>query len=172
MWTQAVVVRGAVTLSLLAAGALAWGSAQESRRRAETATYYDGAFDRIEVGMSSPDVKRLLGSAGERVAPLGWPRTLGEVPGYSSGIPQGFAVAGSGASTSVGDGPPPPPDSPTQYRHVVSPRTEVWWRLWWVPGRHRWIAVAFLSDGSGGSLTVPTAIMKRSGATEQLPEVP
>jgi hypothetical protein len=47
---------------------------------------------------------------------------------------------------------------------VAKPDTKMWWRVWTVPGRRGWIAVAFVNDGTGGSLTEPTVVTKRSGA--------
>lgn len=126
---------------------------REYRHHQEVARYYDEAYDRIEVGMPSPNVSRLLRSEGTEIAPRGWPQTLGEVPRYAKGIP--FEVA---AGEPVAK----------RFQATVSPKTKVWWSLWEVPGSHRWIAVAFFSDGSGGSLTIPTAIMKRSGRNEEL----
>lgn len=99
----------------------------------QAARYYDAAYDWIAPGQWESRVSEAMGSPGRTDAPAGWPRTVGDVPGY-------------------------------QRLTVAKPDAELRWQVWSVPGRHGWIAVAFVHDGTGGSLTAPTVVTKRSGA--------
>lgn len=47
---------------------------------------------------------------------------------------------------------------------LAKPNAELRWQVWSVPGQHRWIAVAFVNDGTGGSMSVLTVVTKQSGA--------
>ncbi len=126
----------------------------------ELALYFDDAYERIP-GMDSYQVESLLRSPGRAISPPKWPSKIGELPLFEDGIP--FEI--------------PIHSDDRIFRVVVPPDKKSWWRdkkilwlLWNVPGKHRWIAVAFFNDDSGGSLTVPKAITTKSGLDEEFPD--
>jgi hypothetical protein len=76
-----------------------------------------------------------------------------------------LAMGGRGRTEALGGWPRTVADVPGYERLTLAkPDAELRWQVWSVPGRHRWIAVAFVNDGMGGSAGVLTVVTKRSGA--------
>jgi hypothetical protein len=138
---RVLLVASLVLLTVLGA---VWWCAQA--QRAEAAQWYEEAYDQIKPGMPEFRLERAFGRPGQLLVVPGWPRKLGEIAGYETGLPMEFKLTGAS------DG----------FKYVVPPDQKVWWLLWRTTG-DRWIAVCFINDGSGGSLTEPCVIAKRRG---------
>jgi hypothetical protein len=101
---------------------------------------YAYSYERITVSMPEDQVEQLLGGKGVEITNHRWPKVLGELPGYEKVIQETFRLPAG---------------------RVL--KRETWksqpirWKKWDdLPGRDRWIAVAFAE----GTLGVPHVVAK------------
>jgi hypothetical protein len=104
-------------------------------------------FGQIKLGMSELEVIKLLkGISRDQsvrdkwIHPVGWPRTLSEIPGWEKQI-GGWHLDDS---------------------------TSIEWHLWLVNDEHKWIAVGFVDDECCGTLGPLIAAIKKSGLKDTL----
>jgi hypothetical protein len=136
----------ALVLTAIMSAALCYFMERDAVRAREDERYYEDAYESIHPGMWSPSVRKLLGPHGRTVVIPGWPNKIGEVPGYMDRYPLTEHLSAR-----------------AKWEYDLRFSRKVWWKVWAVPGKHHWIAVAFYDDGSGGGLGVPVVVMKKSG---------
>jgi hypothetical protein len=100
----------------------------------------DAFFNGITLNMTESQVNLVLRTGGEKLRIPNWPSRLGDIPGYKKG-----AI-------------------------VVGPEERIEWVVWKDVKKHNWIAVGFVNLQGGGVLSVPTAVIRKSGLLEPFPE--